>query len=539
MAAALFMLDDQYKAPQNQDPNDPNYYNFGRIGNHNIVIACLNETGTVSAATLANQMLRSFPSIKLGLMVGIGGGVPTQEDGDIRLGDVVVSKPDNTFGGVVQYDIGKKTPEGVFERTGSLDKPPLVLRNALSGLQTEEKMKRLKIDEIIHGALQKSVEWNEYSRPDEKDELYRADYNHVGPSRECKGCDPTKIIDRPKRKGPKIHYGTIASGNSVIKDAVFRDKLSKDLGGIKCFDMEAAGLLGHFPCLVIRGICDYADSHKNDMWHNYAAITAAAFAKKLLTIMPTREVEITVTVQKRVSFYEQYLATTGRLLVQHLVSHSNHYLLESQLASSQQEACPRDQFLCGFRQSSGQQEAGTFDRLPLGYGQPTEQERGTPSNQSSPGVGGPYAQDRTSPPYSSLSSLDQPSGQSRTVPFHNQLPAQQRPLSSNKSPPGFNQPSAQQRASPFHQVRPGIGRPSAHPSPSLYRQSNQGGSSTHPQWSLTPNRIGYDRSDPMQAEGYRKDPGGVRKTAVESQPARSVGYRQPPGMVYTQAAGKP
>jgi hypothetical protein len=50
--------------------------------------------------------------------------------------------------------------------------------------------------------------------------------------------------------------------------------------------MEAAGLMDDFPCLVIRGVCDYADSHKNDVWHGYAAATAAAYAKEFLSIIP-------------------------------------------------------------------------------------------------------------------------------------------------------------------------------------------------------------------------------------------------------------
>lgn len=46
--------------------------------------------------------------------------------------------------------------------------------------------------------------------------------------------------------------------------------------------MEAAGLMDDFPCLVIRGICDYADAQKTDTWHAYSAIAAAAYAKELL-----------------------------------------------------------------------------------------------------------------------------------------------------------------------------------------------------------------------------------------------------------------
>jgi hypothetical protein len=75
-----------------------------------------------------------------------------------------------------------------------------------------------------------------------------------------------------------VHYGPIASGNQVIRDALTRDSLAKELG-ILCFEMEAAGL-ANFPFLSIRGICDYADSHKNKRWQGYSAATAAAYAKK-------------------------------------------------------------------------------------------------------------------------------------------------------------------------------------------------------------------------------------------------------------------
>ena len=75
-----------------------------------------------------------------------------------------------------------------------------------------------------------------------------------------------------------------------MEDALLRDKLSKDKG-VMCFEMEAAGLRNHFPCLVIRGICDYSDTHKNKAWQGYAAMTAAAFAKDLLSEVHPAKVE--------------------------------------------------------------------------------------------------------------------------------------------------------------------------------------------------------------------------------------------------------
>ncbi len=84
-----------------------------------------------------------------------------------------------------------------------------------------------------------------------------------------------------------IHYGLIASSDKLMKDATIRDKLARE-EGVLCFEMEAAGLMNHFPCLIIRGICDYAGSHKNKEWQGFAAMTAAAYAKELLQkIVPT------------------------------------------------------------------------------------------------------------------------------------------------------------------------------------------------------------------------------------------------------------
>ena len=92
-----------------------------------------------------------------------------------------------------------------------------------------------------------------------------------------------------------VHYGTIASGNQVIKNAVERDRASAQLGGVLCFEMEAAGLMNTFPCLVIRGICDYSDSHKNDKWQPYAAGIAAAYAKEVLSVVKPVELADTQT----------------------------------------------------------------------------------------------------------------------------------------------------------------------------------------------------------------------------------------------------
>jgi nucleoside phosphorylase len=127
LAAAQEMLDGKHQ-DLDQDANDTNIYTLGQIGEHNVVIACLPEgqTGTSSAAAVAVQM-------KFGLMVGIGGGVPSVE-ADIRLGDMVVGTPYKLNSGVVQYDFGKATPSG-FERTGFLNTSPIILLNAVANVR--------------------------------------------------------------------------------------------------------------------------------------------------------------------------------------------------------------------------------------------------------------------------------------------------------------------------------------------------------------------------------------------------------------------
>ena len=56
-----------------------------------------------------------------------------------------------------------------------------------------------------------------------------------------------------------------------------------------CFEIEVASLTNDFLCVVIRGIYDYVDSHKNKRWQGYAAATAAAYAKELLSVIPPLE----------------------------------------------------------------------------------------------------------------------------------------------------------------------------------------------------------------------------------------------------------
>ncbi|THC95807.1 hypothetical protein EYZ11_004717 [Aspergillus tanneri] len=289
MAAATAMLDEIHEDLPVQ-PNDTNAYTLGRVGNHNVVLACLpsGQHGTTSATAVAIQLLSSFCSVRFGLMVGIGGGIPSS-DADIRLGDIVVSQPCGTHGGVVQYDFGKALHGGQFQRMGTLNRPPQVLLTALARLQAKHRLNGSKVSPYIRDMIAKYPQMQqEYLPVHLFDELYAV--GHHG------------VITRAARmiNGPAIHYGLIASGNQVIKDGLMRDRLRQDFGAY-CVEMEAAGLMNHYPCILIRGISDYADSHKNNTWQGYAAAAAAAYAKELLEVVPVSQVAQTKKAQNVLS----------------------------------------------------------------------------------------------------------------------------------------------------------------------------------------------------------------------------------------------
>ncbi|PWY85425.1 purine and uridine phosphorylase [Aspergillus eucalypticola CBS 122712] len=294
-AAAKEMLDESFGLLGMQDPSDPNIYTLGRIGQHNVVIACLpaGQYGTISAATVANNMTRTFSkSLRIGLIVGVGGGIPSATH-DIRLGDVVISCPEGTSGGVIQYDMGRIGADGEFHRVGSLNSPPRTLLMAVNAMKAAELTDEPRFPEYIHRATGRTARTRQsFGRPNtQQDRLFHSKYEHPATEDSCDRCPAEWEETRTERESsnPQLHYGTIASGNVVMKHGTTREKLRLDTGAL-CFEMEAAGLMMDFPCLVIRGICDYADSHKNEQWQGYAALAAASYTKELLGYIPVGQV---------------------------------------------------------------------------------------------------------------------------------------------------------------------------------------------------------------------------------------------------------
>ncbi|KAJ5998698.1 hypothetical protein N7451_006508 [Penicillium sp. IBT 35674x] len=298
--AAQAFLDEEHDAPAFLSPHNKNDYTLGKIGKHNVVISVLpmGSYGLASAARVAEDMLHSFPNVRIGLMVGIGGGAPSPKH-DIRLGDIVVSIPCNGQSGVLQYDFGKTIQEQSFQITSVLDQPPTILRAAVNGLQARYESEGHGIKETVDRIFAKKPRLRrKYQKPGETtDRLYRSQVVHPLNDDVCDGScgnDPSLLVSRDPRgeddDSPAIYYGLIASANQLMKDALTRDKLAAEKEAL-CFETEAAGLMNGFPCLVIRGICDYSDSHRNKAWQGYAAMTAAAYAKDLLRRIAPQHVE--------------------------------------------------------------------------------------------------------------------------------------------------------------------------------------------------------------------------------------------------------
>jgi nucleoside phosphorylase len=271
------MLDEKHPVLPAIDPHDSNSYVLGRIGDHNVVIACLpaETTGKVSAATVAKDMIRSFPAVRFGLMVGIGGGAPyygagvitnrlkvketeDSEDSeesdddpedirDIRLGDVVISLHSKSSDAVVQYDFGKSLQERKFILSGGrLNKPPSIVLSAVAHLRAQHEMEGHQILKTLSTILSSyPLLATKFHHPgSQKDYLFKPEFVHQAGKKTCKSCRSleSNLVKRGIRPddSPRLHYGTIGSADQVMKDALLRDEWARE-EGIICFEMEAAG----------------------------------------------------------------------------------------------------------------------------------------------------------------------------------------------------------------------------------------------------------------------------------------------------------
>ncbi|KAL3430316.1 hypothetical protein BDV09DRAFT_178751 [Aspergillus tetrazonus] len=182
---------------------DKNSYTFGRMHAHNVVVASMPRIGNTSAASVATPVLNDFPCLRFSLLIGIGGGVPDIPHGvDIRLGDVVVSKPKDVFGGVVQFRQGKVLAGGSFEWTGCLQAPPAVLLAAVGRLEALHRQVDSAIPRFLAAMLEKYPKMKAGGyvyRGAENDQLFQAGLEHAEGRRDCERCDLTAVIRRGGR----------------------------------------------------------------------------------------------------------------------------------------------------------------------------------------------------------------------------------------------------------------------------------------------------------------------------------------------------
>ncbi|RAL08534.1 5'-methylthioadenosine/S-adenosylhomocysteine nucleosidase family protein [Aspergillus homomorphus CBS 101889] len=298
--AVRYSLDQAYKCRPKYSNRNQYVYSFGRIGEHKVVLARPHQIGPVKAALCAAAVSHQFPNVQFALMVGIGAGIPTLPKRDIRLGDVVVGIPQDDHPGVLEYDLGKYEKDG-FVLKGSLNKPHPMLISADGSLKEDEIMGHNPLRKILRPLTKNPG----YGRPKLHDVLYDPTFHHVSKGGDCSACEVAterKAVSRPartsKRNYPVVHRGLILSGGGIIQNPEDRERLRRGYDDALCFENSAAGVMDAIPCLVIRGIYDYADTHKQDGWHRYAAAAAAAYCKAVLCKIDGPD-EPAVTVKKK------------------------------------------------------------------------------------------------------------------------------------------------------------------------------------------------------------------------------------------------
>ncbi|KAI6619942.1 hypothetical protein MCOR14_010313 [Pyricularia oryzae] len=305
--AVDLLFDEQFEKPYGRAEGDTNTYSTGRIAGHAVVLLQLPGVGPQAAASGGASLRLSYPNIQLALLVGVCGGLPVIDGHDIYIGDVVLSK------NIVRYDFGRQYPDKFVLRDGINDiygRANEDIQGLLASFQRERGMKRLlsKAADNLTILQQKAKEeestTNYFPPVDSTDKLFSSDYQHRHRGDECDickeenfcqgaaglscdrlGCDDyyraTRLQTRSSRRPPRTFVGSIASGSAVMKSAKDRDRIAKEHGVI-AFEMEGAGWWDKTPCIVVKGICDYADSHKSKLWQGFAAATAASVAAAIL-----------------------------------------------------------------------------------------------------------------------------------------------------------------------------------------------------------------------------------------------------------------
>lgn len=298
---------------------DMNSYRTGRIGRHNVVLLLLSGMGKVRAAHAAANLHSSFTQLRIVLLIGGCAATPQIDNTDILLGDVIIST------GVVQYDLGRKYPGGFVRKDSARDnlsKPCKEVENILAALQISD-MKDIVAARTARLLLQmqKITAINGYGTKYQypgilEDKLYKATYRHQHHITDCSicgqldngvcdaalqatcedlGCEKSYLVYRKRlqeklqicqngdisHQNPAIFFGIFGSGDMVMRSGEDRDILAHREKVI-AFEMEGAGIWEEVPSLIIKGVFDYGDSHKNKRWQAFASATAACTARAVI-----------------------------------------------------------------------------------------------------------------------------------------------------------------------------------------------------------------------------------------------------------------
>ncbi|KAE8356767.1 hypothetical protein BDV28DRAFT_144890 [Aspergillus coremiiformis] len=287
-------------------PNDPNAYTLGRIGDYDVVLVHMSGPGKAAASTLSSHMRHSFPEVELAILVGICGGVPCKPISDYReerreifLGDVIIGT------GIIQYDYGRRIGDRFIRKDGNKDelgRANLAIRSFTTKLLSEQKDLRKEIPKYLGRILQKL----DLSSPEPgDDQLIDPGYEHQTDNCLCTVGDPQVICrrrdDSCKVLEPYVHFGLIASADTVMMSARCRDEIA-ERDKVIGFEMEGAGIWDNIPLFVMKGVCDYADSHKRKDWQMFAAASAASCMRAVLEESP---VSITPSTKDEISSEER------------------------------------------------------------------------------------------------------------------------------------------------------------------------------------------------------------------------------------------
>ncbi|PON27623.1 pfs domain-containing protein [Trichoderma gamsii] len=343
--AVVILLDqcwDEEGDPYGRARGDNNTYTTGSMGGFNIVVLLLPGIGKVEAAGSAASLRSSYPDIKVLFLNGICGGVPFVKGEELLLGDVIISKT------VVQYDRGSRYPDA-FKTTDTIDAQPgrasKNIRSFTAILETDRGSDRLeKRAAFLLDVIQRTFEERDqrhrktvtYAYPgSSNDKLFEPSYHHkhrTSPTCRCSnsdqnenlvceasrklscdqlGCDPARLVPRIRIKqkkqleedgnikdaqAPSVFIGRVGSGDTVLKSGIGRDRLARE-HDILAFETEGSGIWDEYPCIIVKGVCDYADSHNNKDWQNFAAATAASVVKGLIEHYPKTDQRVAALVK--------------------------------------------------------------------------------------------------------------------------------------------------------------------------------------------------------------------------------------------------